>query len=736
MANRKPRVTAEVRAPAMKDRLDSDVRFLAPASVTALASIGLCVMASEAMHAGFAPREAPAVAASRHEPLQLIGFVALVLLAPAAIVYLSFNAGGFFPSAPGFAAIVFALALILRTTLAARPFEGFSRTLAVPLGALVLYGAWQLASTLWSHATALGLDAYDRTLLYVLAFALFGSLRCTPNRLRWLVRALVAGIAAVCLIGLLSRLLPHAWPTTSKFFASRLSYPLTYWNAEGMLAAIGLILGFHLSTDRGEHWSVRVIAAALLPGLAATLLLTFSRGAMGVAIIGLLAYCLLTRLSMLPSTLLAVVPATAIALHSAWDATLLSGASPTSAAAVVEGRHVATVVGACMVGAGALRAVLLLLDRAIAHASTVRSSSGGRSPGRGARIAMGAAAGALIVALLLALGAGSFAHREYSKFVNGSVASQGVQTRDRLTDPANNGRLPLWRAALRIYDTQPLHGAGAGTYQLYYFRYRGKSGYVTDTHSLYLQSLAELGIVGFVLILTVVLGILTGLATRIRGPDRALYAALFAVALAWAIHQALDWDWQMPAVTLGVFMLAGLALARPRDGRAGRTGLPASRTIVGLGWLVLAVVPLLVSTSYARLGQSGQDLRQGNCVGAKQQALSSLSRSAKRPQAYTIVGVCDLEQGFTQGAVPAMAQAATLEPQSWEGAYWLAVARAAAGLDPHAAIDRAIALNPLEPGLRNAAQKLSSGDRRAWELAAPRLRSEALSSGEFSITNL
>jgi hypothetical protein len=704
-------------------------------------------MSSETTPIGTALHEEP-VAAARREQLRLLGLSALVLLAPAAVIYLSFNAGGYFPSAPGFVAIVFAQALILRSTLAEHPFEGFGRALSIPLIALVLYAAWQLTSTLWSHSTARGLDNYDRTLLYVLALALFGSLRYTPARMRRLIAALFAGIATVCLIGLLSRVLPHTWPTASKFFASRLSYPLTYWNAEGMLAAIGLILGFHLSADQDEHPSVRILAAALLPGIAATLLLTFSRGAMGVAIVGLLAYCLLTRLSTLPATLLAVVPTTAIALHCAWDATLLSGSSPTSAAAVVEGRHVALVVAACMVGAGLLRTGLLPLDRALARASTARGSGvgrsvrgsggsdSGRSPRRGVRIAMGAAAGALVVVLLLALGAGSFAHREYSKFVNGSVASAGTQTRERLTDPANNGRLPLWRAALRIYDTQPLHGTGAGTYQLYYFRYRGKSGYVTDAHSLYLQSLAELGIVGFVLILIVVLGILTGLARRIRGPDRALYAALFAVTLAWAIHQALDWDWQMPAVTLGVFMLAGLALARPHDGRAGRTGLPASRTIVGLGWLVLAVAPLLVSTSYARLHSGGQDLKQGDCVGAKQQALSSLSLSAKRPQAYAIIGVCDLQQGFAQGAVPAMVTAASLEPQSWEGAFWLAVARAAAGLDPHTAIARAIALNPLEPGLRNAAQQLSSGDRRTWELAAPRLREEALSSGEFSITNL
>jgi hypothetical protein len=668
---------------------------------------------------------------ARRTPLETAGWVALVLLAPAALLYLSFNAGGYFPSATGFATIVFAQALVLRTTLAARPFEGFSRALAVPLTALTLYAAFQLTSALWSHATANTLDEFVRTLLYVLALALFGSVRYTRERANWLLCTLVVGLAAVCLIGLISRVLPHTWPTATSFFADRLNYPLTYWNAEGVVAAIVLILGFHLSADRSEHWSVRVAAAAVLPGVAATLLLTFSRGAIGITVIGLLAYCALTRFSTLPTALLAAAPPVAITLRSAWDATTLATTHPTSPAAVSQGHHVAIVVGACMVGAALLRAVLLPADSWIARLELVRTP-----PRRALRAGVGASAGVLVLALALAAGAGGCVHREYDKIVEGTNETHATHTRERLTDPANDGRLPLWRAALRIYETQRLRGTGAGTYQQYFPRYRTEPGYVVDAHSLYLQSLAELGIVGFVLILVVVLGILVGLAARIRGPDRALYAALFAVSLAWAVHQAFDWDWQMPAVTLGVFMLAGLALARPRDGKTGRSGLLVDRTFIALGWLLLAVAPLLVASSYARLQRSAAELQRGECTSARLQALSSLSLSAKRPQAYAIIGVCDLEQGFAQAAVPAMTEAMTLEPESWEEQYWLAVARAAAGVDPHAAIRRALELNPREAGLRNAAVKLRSNDPRVWEQAAPRLCLEALTSGKFLITHL
>lgn len=657
--------------------------------------------------------------------------MALVLLAPAALLYLSFNAGGYFPSSTGFVAIVFAQALVLRTTLAARPFEGFSRALAVPLIALVLYAAFQLLSALWSHATANTLDEFTTTLLYVLALTLFGSLRYTRERADWLVRALFAGLAAVCLIGLISRVLPHTWPTTTSFFADRLNYPLTYWNAEGMLAAIVLTLGFHLSADRDEHPGVRVAAATVLPAVATTLLLTFSRGAIGAVAIGLLAYCVLTRFSTLPTALLAVVPPTAIALHAAWDATALATAHPTSAAAVAQGHHVAHVVVACMVGAGLLRAVLLRADRRVSQFALVRTP-----PRHALRVVVGVSAAAIVLVLALAVGAGGFVRREYDKFVDGTNEAHPSQIRERLGDPANDGRLPLWRAAIDIYDTQKLRGTGAGTYQQHFPRYRTEAGYVVDAHSLYLQSLAELGLIGFALIVVVVLGILVGVGARIRGPDRALYAALFAVCLAWAVHQAFDWDWQMPAVTLGVFMLAGLALARPRDGRVGLSGLLVDRTFIALGWLLLAVAPLLVAVSFSRLQRSAGELQRGQCTSARQEALSSLSLSAKRPQAYVVIGLCDLEQGFAQAAVPAMTQAAALEPESWEQQFWLAVARAAAGVNPHAAIARALQLNPRSEGLGNAARKLSSNNPRAWELAAPRLRLEALTSGKFSITHL
>jgi len=72
---------------------------------------------------------------------------------------------------------------------------------------------------------------------------------------------------------------------------SRLDYPITYWNALGMLAGVGAVLGLHLSASDWEPWPVRVLAAALPPVAACTVYFTLSRGGIAATAVGLVAYC-------------------------------------------------------------------------------------------------------------------------------------------------------------------------------------------------------------------------------------------------------------------------------------------------------------------------------------------------------------------------------------------------------------------------------------------------------------
>ena len=83
-------------------------------------------------------------------------------------------------------------------TLAADPFEGVSRWGPVAAGALALFALWQLLSWQWSDAPGRALLEFDRTLLYVAALVLFGSLARAPSTpLRWIVRGVAAAIVVV-----------------------------------------------------------------------------------------------------------------------------------------------------------------------------------------------------------------------------------------------------------------------------------------------------------------------------------------------------------------------------------------------------------------------------------------------------------------------------------------------------------------------------------------------------------
>ncbi len=113
---------------------------------------------------------------------------------------------------------------------------------------------------------------------------------------------------------------------------------------------------------------------------------------------------------------------------------------------------------------------------------------------------------------------------------------------------------------MRAFRAEPLRGVGAGGWAVYWLRYRPFTESAQDAHSLPIQTLAELGIVGVALLATFLTGI--GLAARegmLRAPE--LAAGPIAGFVVWLAHQPLDWDWEMPALTLVAMVLAGQLVA-------------------------------------------------------------------------------------------------------------------------------------------------------------------------------
>jgi hypothetical protein len=372
------------------------------------------------------------------------------------------------------------------------------------------------------------------------------------------------------------------------------------------------------------------------------------------------------------------------------------------------------VVFACTIGAGVARVILTALDDRLA---------GYRLPERARKPVVAGTWAAGIIALVLvglALHAPRKISEQYHKFVETAEASPEQKLRANIFDPSNRGLLDNWRVAIRAFKDKPLTGHGAATYEVLWNQDRPakQSSYnVTDGHSLYLEALAELGIVGFLLLATFLVSGLVALLPFRRGPNRALYAALFATALAWVAHAGADWDWEMPAVTVGVFALMGAAMATHERELMPSFATQSVRVVVGIALLAAAIAPGLVLASQRRLNDGLDALRAQNCHEAIDKAADSIATLKFRPEAYEVIGLCQAKNGRPGFAAQALEQAVKYDPDNWRYRYELASVQGAAGIDPRPELSTAHRLNPHNPELNDLLASIPPGSSATWDLS-------------------
>jgi hypothetical protein len=297
-----------------------------------------------------------------------------------------------------------------------------------------------------------------------------------------------------------------------------------------------------------------------------------------------------------------------------------------------------------------------------------------------------------------------------------------------LTSAVDNGRIDNWRVALDGVDGHLLKGTGAGTYRITWDRERPAPPVkVNDGHSLYLETLTELGIVGLLLLLVALGTVLAGGLMRLGGPERHAHGALVAGGAMLAVHAAIDWDWEMPVLFVWLFGAGGVALAarmpRNRDRRVAE-GLPDGRLgemhrtprIVGaLAVLVLAITPALFALSQPALDRAVQAFSRRDCPTAIDAALDATERFGTRAEPWQILGYCDARLGQFTLARRAMDAARSRDPNNWQMAYGQAIVYGVSGLDARPYAAEALRKNPLAP----TAQALVR-DLRAAKTAARR----------------
>lgn len=617
--------------------------------------------------------------ASSTEPRLL----SVILLLPGAMtVYMAVNSGGVFPVTTALGCLIVLTMMLAALVCAGKAPCMPSRAVLLPACLFALLAAWTLLSSGWSHAPGRAQEAFVRVLLYLLTFTLLGLVPRSVRRMGLLLRGILVGIAAVAVLALLSRLVPSIVLVHPALEDQRLNYPITYWNSLGMLLGLGCVLALHHTSDENEPRTVRVLAAASLPLLGSALLLTFSRGAIAAGAVGLVIYLVVAHPRGLIGGLLASVPPVAVALTLTDHATVLQSGSPWSQVEIAQGHRLAIELGICSIGAGAIRLALLPLD------ARLRMWSGRWPRGPRLRMLLGVAGIAMLCGGIVALHVPARLHTQYEHFVEDRQPSGSAS--ERLLYVGNDGRLPLWHVALAAYRADPMIGTGAGTYRLDWERRQQGSYDRVYGYSIYLETLGELGLIGAILLGGALLAILVGAAMSAR--RRPVYAAAFAVIVAWLIHAGVDLDWQTPAVTLPVMAMAGAVLARPAGtGARGSDGLQTPRKslmnlsvrpALALLCLLAAVIPSQVALAQSYSDAAVTALGKGDCRRASDKAHAAISATGAEATPYVVLAICAAREGHPLRALGSARTAVSRDPGNWQTHYALALVEGAAGIDP------------------------------------------------------
>jgi cytochrome c-type biogenesis protein CcmH/NrfG len=209
---------------------------------------------------------------------------------------------------------------------------------------------------------------------------------------------------------------------------------------------------------------------------------------------------------------------------------------------------------------------------------------------------------------------------------------------------------------------------------------------VVNAHSLYLENLAELGPIGFLLILAfVVVALVAGAMRAWRSTlgNRPELAAALAACFVFAAAAAVDWVWQL-AVLPAAFLFAVAVAVGPEPVRARestRTGDDNERTwkrfvpaILTAGLAVVAVIAIAIPLGSESAVQQSQDhVADGDLDAALNSARDAVAiepfAATPRLQEATTLEL----MGDEDAAVAAAREATTKEPTNWRP--WLVLSR-------------------------------------------------------------
>ena len=304
----------------------------------------------------------------------------------------------------------------------------------------------------------------------------------------------------------------------------------------------------------------------------------------------------------------------------------------------------------------------------------------------GAAVLAVAALVAFGAALALTGGAGQLLGKTYRAF--NSPPASGGKTSQSLVSLSGNFRSKYWRVAWDEYRAHAWLGSGAGTFDLYWDRDRATIYGARDAHNLYLETLSELGPIGLVLLLATVA--LPFLGLRGGRPDP-LIAAAAGAYLAFLLHAVVDWDWEMPAVTVSA-LLCGSALVLAQA--SGRRALHTLTRWIGLAVLgALAVFTAIAWRGHLKAAASEDAATQGRYRIALADAHSASRLMPWDSEPWRLLGGIHLALNDLGAARADFRTAVAKDPRDWF--LWYELAHASKGTARQRALARAKSLNPI-----------------------------------------
>jgi len=432
---------------------------------------------------------------------------------------------------------------------------------SITIAALAALTALTVLSVIWSVAPEDSwLDA-NRAISYLFVFSGAASLaRLAPSRWPSILFAVAAASLIVCTWALISKVFPSLAETT---IYARLREPFGYWNAIGLMAALGVAPLLWLGSRREGSDLLRAAAWPAAGLLLLVVALAYSRGSALALIIG-------------GGLWFAVVPLRLRALALLLPAALVAGLLSAYAFSQ-DGLSADKIALDQRATSGHLFGLFIVIGLGALYAGGLWVCRAQRRSQMSEQTRRGIAVAALCVVCLVPVVA----------VVGIATSSGGISGTWRdLTDP--NAKLPsndpgrlttlgsvrsrYWRDAGLVFSSHEILGAGAEGYATVRKRVRDDTINVRHAHGFFPQTLADLGLVGIAVALALLAAWLASAAraTGLRRCDRGLefsdervgLLTIAVVVVVFGIHSLIDWTWAIPGLAITALVCAGFLSGR------------------------------------------------------------------------------------------------------------------------------------------------------------------------------